>query len=288
MPIDYARLKNRPFKDVESTYSHSDTMLYALSVGLGSDPTDAGQLKFVYEEGLKALPTMSLVLADPGFWLREPDTGIDWPQVLYGEVGMELHAPLPACTAVIGKTTINEIVDKGPGKGALIYTTRRVVERDSGKLLCTLDSTYFCRTDGGFGGASGPTRVPHALPERHCDEVCDLRTLRQSALLYRLTGDFNPLHVDPAVAGRAGFDRPILHGLCTFGVAGHALLKTLCHYEADRTIRMRARFSKPVFPGETVRTEIWREGRGRAGFRCRALERNTVVLDNGFYEYHED
>jgi acyl dehydratase len=148
-------------------------------------------------------------------------------------------------------------------------------------------STTFCRADGGFGGPTGPVNEPHRLPERAADAVCDLPTMPQSALLYRLNGDFNPLHADPEVARSAGFTRPILHGLCTFGVAGHALLKTLCGYAPARVRRIAARFSSPVYPGETIRTEIWREAPGRAAFRCRLVERDVVVLNNGLFEYAE-
>lgn len=285
MGIDYRKLKNRSFPDVVQGFTASDTILYALGVGLGADPVDRQQLAYVYEEGLRALPTMAVVLGYPGFWLKEPDTGVDWKQVLHGEQGLEVHRPLPAKGSVIGRTRIEEIVDKGPGKGALIYSRRTVTDAATGELLCSLSSTSFCRADGGFGGPSGPARAPHALPDRPCDLTCDLPTLPQAALIYRLCGDRNPLHADPAVAKAAGFPRPILHGLCTFGVAGHALLRTLCGYDASRVKRMQVRFSAPVFPGETIRTEIWRESNGRASFRCQVPERNALVLNNGLLDY---
>ena len=136
-----------------------------------------------------------------------------------------------------------------------------------------------------FRSPSGPTRPAHVLPERAPDLVSDLATLPQAALLYRLNGDYNPLHADPDVATAAGFPRPILHGLCTFGVAGHALLRTLCGYDPARLRRIEVRFSSPVFPGETVRTEIWREGTGRAGFRCRVVERDVIAINNGLVEF---
>ncbi len=180
---------------------------------------------------------------------------------------------------------IEEIVDKGAGKGALLYSRRDVRDKETGDLLASLRSTSFLRGDGGFGGPSGPTRPVHALPERAPDLVCDIATLPQAALIYRLSGDYNPLHADPEIAAVAGFPRPILHGLCTFGVAGHALLRTLCGYDPARLRRMEARFSAPVFPGETVRTEIWRDGPGRAGFRCRVLVRDAVVINNGLAEF---
>lgn len=285
MAIDYQRLRNWPFPQIEHRYGAKDTILYALSVGLGADPLDRDQLRFVYEDGLKALPTMAVVLAYPGFWAKDPGTGIDWKHVLHGEQGLVLHKPLPATGAVIGRTVIEEIVDKGPQKGALLYSRRDIRDKETDELLVSLASTTFCRADGGFGGPPGPTRAAHPVPERAPDLVCDLPTLPHAALLYRLNGDFNPLHVDPDVAGAAGFSRPILHGLCTFGVAGHALLRTLCAYDPARLKRMDVRFSSPVFPGETVRTEIWREGMGRAAFRCRVVERDIVAINNGLAEF---
>jgi len=283
--IDYQKLRRRTFPDVVQSVAATDTILYALGVGLGADPLNPQQLAFVYEVGLQALPTMAVVLGYPGFWFKEADTGIDWKQVLHGEQSIELHRPLPAGGTVIGRTTIEEIVDKGPGKGALIYSRRTVTDQGTGELLCSLASTTFCRSDGGFGGPPGPARMPHPIPDRTCDLACELPTLPQAALIYRLCGDFNPLHADPAIAKAAGFARPILHGLCTFGIAGHALLKTLCGYDPNRFQRMSVRFSAPVFPGETVRTEIWHEADGRASFRCRVLERDSVVLNNGLLEY---
>jgi len=285
MAIDYQRLKNWPFADVEHSYRAKDTILYALGLGFGADPMDRDQLRFVYEDGLKALPTMATVLAHPGQFAKNPESGIDWKRVVHGEQSVVIHKPLPAAGTAVGCTVIEEIVDKGAGKGALLYSRRDVRDKETGELLASLRSTSFLRGDGGFGGPSGPTRPAHALPERAPDLVCDIATLPQAALIYRLSGDYNPLHADPEIAAMAGFPRPILHGLCTFGVAGHALLRTLCGYDPTRLRRMEARFSAPVFPGETVRTEIWREGQGRAGFRCRVLARDAVVINNGLAEF---
>jgi acyl dehydratase len=285
MAIDYHKLKNWPFQEVVQNYTAKDCILYALGLGLGGDPLDAQQLRFVYEENLQMLPTMPVVLGSPGFWIKNQATGIDWKSVLHGEQSLTIHRPPRASGTVVGKTRIEEIVDKGPGKGALIYSRRDLYDQPSGELLCSLSSTSFCRAEGGFGGPSGPTRAPHELPARAPDLSCDLPTLPQAALIYRLSGDYNPLHADPAVAAAAGFKQPILHGLCTYGVAGHAILKTLCGYDPTRLRRLDVRFSSPVYPGETIRTEIWNEGPGRAGFRSRVVERDTVVLNNGLAEY---
>lgn len=285
MAIDYHKLKRWPFPEIVQTYAAKDCILYALGVGLGADPVDSQQLRFVYEDSLQMLPTMPVVLGSPGFWIRHPDTGVDWKSVLHGEQSLAIHRLLPVSGTVVGRTSIDEIVDKGPGKGALIYVRRELRDQGSGELLCSLTSTTFCRSEGGFGGPTGPTRPPHAVPSRDPDFACDLATLPQAALIYRLSGDYNPLHADPAMAAAAGFKQPILHGLCTYGIAGHALLKTLCGYDAARLRRMDVRFSAPVYPGETIRTEIWNEGAGRASFRSRVLERDVVVLNNGFAEF---
>jgi acyl dehydratase len=284
MAIDYQRLKNWPFQDVEQSYGAKDTILYALGLGFGADPMDRNQLRFVFEEGLQTLPTMAVVLAYSGQWAKNPATGIDWRMILHGEQGLVVHQPLPSSGSVIGRTVIEEIVDKGPGKGALIYSRRDVRDRESGALLASLTSTSFLRGEGGFGGPSGPGKPVHQLPERAPDIACDIATLPQAALIYRLSGDYNPLHADPEVATAAGFARPILHGLCSFGVAGHALLRSLCGYDPTRLRKMEVRFSAPVFPGETIRTEMWREGGGRFGFRCRVVERDAVAINNGLAE----
>jgi acyl dehydratase len=284
MAIDYQRLKNWPFRDVEHKYTAKDSILYALGVGLGADPIDREQLRFVYEDGLKALPTMAVVLALPGQWSKEPESGVNWKLVLHGEQGLVLHRPLPPAGTVVARTVIDEIIDKGKDKGALVYSHRDISDKETGVLLASLSSTSFLRGDGGFGGPSGPTRPVHALPERAPDRAVDIATLPQAALIYRLSGDYNPLHADPEVAKAAGFPRPILHGLCSFGVAGHAILRALCGYDPARLKAMQVRFSSPVFPGETVRTELWDEGGGRFGFRCKVVERDVVVINNGLAE----
>jgi acyl dehydratase len=280
MPIDYQKIKNWPFPDVVQTYGEKDTILYALGVGYGYDPVDEAQLPFVYEGGLKTVPTMPVVLGYPGFWVKDPAAGIDWVRVVHGEQALLLHRPIPVAGTVIGRTRVKAIVDKGPGKGALLIQERSVIDKASGALLATLEQTSFCRGDGGFGGGDAPPPPPPALPDSAPDACCDLPTLRQAALIYRLCADPNPLHAEPAVARAAGYPRPILHGLCTYGVAGHAILKTFCDYEPERLQALSVRFSAPVFPGETIRTEMWKRG-STVLFRSRAIERDVVVLNNG-------
>ncbi len=284
MVLDPQKILNWPFEPVEQAYTERDTILYALGCGLGFDPLDEAQLRFVFEEPeLLALPSMAAVLSPPGFWARHPDAGIDWVRILHGEQAMEIHRPLPAAARVVATTKVTDIVDKGPGKGALLFAERTVRDADSGENLATLRSTTFARGDGGCGGTAETAPPPHPVPDRAPDLVCDLPTAPNSALIYRLSGDPNPLHASPPVARAAGFERPILHGLCSWGVAGHAILKSCCDYDPTRLCAMALRFSAPVYPGETIRTEIWRDG-AMVSFRARVAERDAVVLNNGHAE----
>jgi acyl dehydratase len=280
MAINYDKLLALKIPDAEHSYTEKDTILYALGVGIGHDPLDGNQLRFVYEKELKALPTFAAVLGYPGFWVRDLDTGIDWVRILNGEQGVTLHRPLKPRGTVLGRTRILDVVDKGTGKGALVFTERKVTDKESGELIATVTQTTFCRADGGFGGPPRPTPTPHPIPERAPDLTCDLATRPEAALIYRLSADRNPLHVDPEVAAAAGYPRPILHGLGTFGVVGHALLRSVCGYDPDRLISMAGRFSAPVFPGEAIRTEMWRDGLV-VSFRARVLERNVIAMTNG-------
>ena len=286
MPIVYDKLLALKIPEAEHTYTDKDTILYALGVGLGHDPMSRDELAFVYEKDLKPLPTLAAVLGYPGFWIRELDTGIDWVRLVNGEQGVTLHRPLAPQGTVIGRARILEVVDKGTGKGALVYTERKVTDKASGELIATVTQTTFCRADGGFGGPPRETPPPHKIPERDPDLVCDLATRPEAALIYRLSADRNPLHVDPDVAKAAGFPRPILHGLGTFGVVGHAVLKSVCGYDPNRLASLAGRFSAPVFPGETIRTEMWRDG-AVVSFRALVPERNVVAMNNGRAEVRD-
>jgi acyl dehydratase len=285
MAIDPQKLLARRFAPVEHAYTWHDTVLYALGIGLGADPTDARQLAYVYEHGLRVFPTMPVILGYPGFWAREPDTGIDWKRLVHAEQSFELHRTLAPEGKVVGHTRVSAIYDKGADKGALLCQERRVVDAVNGELLATVSQVSMLRDDGGRGGSEGAPPVPHQVPDRRPDAVCDLPTLPQAALIYRLSGDPNPLHADPAVAHAAGFERPILHGLCTMGVACHAVLRALWDYDAARLRAMRVRFSAPVFPGDTLRTEIWQDD-AVVSFRTFALERQMMVLNAGRIDLH--
>jgi len=280
MPIVYEKLLALNIPEVEHAYTEKDAILYALGLGLGQDPMNEDELAFVYEKALKVLPTYALVLGYSPYWLRNPESGVTWNKVVHGEQSFTVHKPVAGKGTVIGKTRIVEVIDKGEGKGALVYSERKVTDKATGDLVATLKQTTFCRADGGFGGPAREAPPVHAIPDRAPDLVCDLPTRPEMALVYRLSGDINPLHADPAFAKAAGFPQPILHGLATFGVAGHAILKSVCGYDTARLTGMAGRFSAPVYPGETIRTEMWRDG-SVVSYRARVVERDIVAINNG-------
>ncbi len=200
--------------------------------------------------------------------------------MLHAEEAFEIHQPLPSQGTVSSETVIEDIVDRGADKGCFVYLKKELRSADGKTLYATVRSNTLARADGGFGGTSKARPAPPAPPERAPDMICDLATTFNQALFYRLCGDMNPLHADPSVATGAGFERPILHGRCTLGVAMHALLRSCCDYDATRMKTLNVRFSSPFLPGETLRTEIWNE-HGTAHFRSSSLERGVVVLNNG-------
>lgn len=289
MAIDLAAL--RALKIVTPhRYTEKDVMLYALGLGLGANPEDEDQLRFTYEGrlgGLQALPTFGGVTGYPGFWPRERrEIGIDWRRILNGEQAIHVHRPLPGAGQVTGTLTIESLIDKGPGKGAVLLSRRDVHDDASGELLCTITNTGMLRGDGGcgsFGDVLPP--VPQPVPQRAPDLEVDWPVLPQAGLIYRLSGDFNPLHADPAMAREAGFDRPILHGAATWGMAGMVLLRALCDSEPARFRHFHARFTSPAYPGEVQRTQIWHTGDRQASFRVTVPARGVTVLDHGIFAY---
>jgi len=278
MAIDYDHIMSLTSEGNEFRYGDRETMLYALGVGMGRDPLDETELGYVFErETLKTVPTMAAVLC------RIPllrDCGYDYSKVLHGEMGLTLHRPLPPEGEIIADARVVEAYDKGEGKGALIYTETSARLKSDGAPLFTALSATFARGDGGFGGSTAPSPAPHATPDRDPDASCALETRPDQALLYRLNGDRNPLHADPALARRVGFPVPILHGLCTYGTAGLAILKTICNYDHTMIAGLDVRFSSPVYPGETVITDMWRDG-NIVSFQCRLKERDVTVIRNG-------
>jgi len=281
--IDPNQLLAAKIPEVEQHYSWRDCALYSLGIGVGLDPMDEADLSFLDETAPKAHPAMANVLGYPGFWMRDPAFGLDWVRTVHGEHAFRLHRPLPPEGHVRGVSRIVDLVDKGKDRGALIYVEREIREVASGELLATVQQTVFCRGDGGFGGKSGVPAV-HPLPERAPDATFDVPTSPQGALIYRLSGDYNPLHSAPTAARAAGFERPILHGLATFGASCHGLMKRLCDSDPSAVRALHGRFSAPVFPGDQLRVEIWREGGGRFSYRTTVPARGVVVVNNGLFE----
>jgi len=277
--FDHKTILDWRFPPVRNAYAQRDVMLYALGLGLGFRPTDPAELRYVYEDGLEVFPTMPVVLGHPGPWMRDPATGIDFVRVLHAEQHLEIHRPLPTEGGTVAHNRVLDVIDKGPGKGVLIVMERLLHDEASGELLCTQRSVAIARGNGGAGGTGNLSPAPHPLPGREPDGHVDIRTATQAALLYRLSGDYNPVHADPAVAARAGFSAPILHGLASFGVAARAVLQAFD--AAPGVLRsFGVRFSAPVYPGETIRTEFWRDA-DVVSFRSRVLERDAIVLNNG-------
>jgi acyl dehydratase len=280
MALDPHKLLNWKFADVEHAYTEKDTMLYALGVGCALDPEEPGELKFVYEHGLAALPTMAVVLAYPGNWLESKASTADYSKVLHGEQSLTLHRPLAPSGTIIGRTRNVDLLDKGTDKGAVLFTERQLLDKATGTPIATMTSTAMLRGDGGFGGKAGPQPAPHKLPDTAPTRHVDIKIAPNAALIYRLSGDRNPLHADPKAAAAGGFAKPILHGLCTYGVAGRAIIRACCGNDPSRLRGLQVRFSSPVYPGETVRTEMWPAGE-QVSFRARVLERDLVVINNG-------
>ena len=279
MGLNYERIMAYRPADIAVSYGQRDCILYALGIGLGMDPLDPGALKFVYERaGLEAFPTMAVVLGWPGR-MTDPAFGVDERLVVAGDLKVVLHRPLAPEARLASRPRIKEVIDKGPGNAAIILNTRDLLAED-GTLVATVDSSTFARKHGGFGGKATQTPPQHVVPQSAPQLVCDLPTPPHLALLYRLNGDENPLHADPRRAKEAGFDRPILHGAASFGVAAHAVLRTCADYRPQRLASIEARFSRPVFPGDTIRTELWPEGE-RVSFQCRVAGRDEIVLSNG-------
>lgn len=286
MTINYATLKAWSFEDQLTHYTRQDCILYALSLGYGQDPLDESELPFVYESGLKTVPSIFTVFGAPGAWASDPGTGIDWIRILHGEHRMTLHGVPPPEGCLRSRTHVSRVVDKGEGRGALVITTREITDEANGALLATIEHTSFCRADGGFGNGDATPQMLPATPDSPADATVNLQTSPGAALLYRLNGDRNPIHVSPQAARSAGFDRPILHGLCTYGMAARAILRQYCANDPAKLASLALRFSAPFIPGETLSVEFWRHG-SNVHFRAIAAERGKVVLTHGLATIHD-
>jgi acyl dehydratase len=261
------------------SFDDRDAILYALCLGLGDDPLNARTLPFVYEKHMKVVPTLPTVLA----WVAEPTfaaLGADPLTALHGEQRIELHRTLTVPVTAIVQGRVVEVYDKGKERGALIVTQHVLSGADDGEAIATLTTTCFARAQGGCGGSAAAPPAPHAVPGRQPDRSLDIVTRPELALLYRLTGDRNPIHVDPRIARSAGFDRPLLHGLCSLGISCRAVLEVYADFDPARIASHQARFAAPVYPGETLSIDLWRDG-DVVSFEARVRARGVTVIKNG-------
>ncbi|WP_374573608.1 MaoC/PaaZ C-terminal domain-containing protein [Phenylobacterium sp.] len=286
MPIYYPDILDQKTEPRTFSYGDKDVMLYALGIGMGADPMNETELAFVYEKGLKVVPSAATVLAagaprsaatsdKPG----HRQSQINFLMVVHGEQKVELHKPLPTSATFTTQSRTIGAYDKGEGKGAVIIN-ETVWTDASGEKVATLTGSTFARGDGGFGGPSDGAPEPHPTPSRKPDLSVDFTTRPDQALLYRLNGDRNPLHSDPDVARRAGFQRPILHGLCTYGITCRAVLQAITDFDPEQILSHQARFSAPVIPGDTITVDLWRDGKD-ISFEARVKERGATVIKNG-------
>ena len=277
--MDIEKIRTMVIPPIDQTYDKRDTILYALGLGYGADPLDESELPFVYEGELRCVPSYVNNLCHPGFWAQKPEFGIDWVKVLHAEQEFTIHTPLPGTGVIRGQYTISGIEDKGEGRGALLHQEKTLTDAVTGVVHATVRSTLFLRGNGGEGGFGEKLEPAAALPEGTPDKIVEIPTLPRQALIYRLSGDWNPLHADPKIAKRAGFPMPILHGLCTNGLACRAILEHYCGNDVAKFKSMFVRFSKPVMPGETIRFEFFEQSPTKLRFRAVAVERNETVLD---------
>jgi len=278
MPIDLEKVVGAQIPGAVSEWDEDAVILYHLGVGAGVPATDPGELQYTYESSpLKVLPSFGVV---PVFQMLGGLVGLEGlsfnpMMLLHGEQDLVLHKPLPARAKVENTGRGSDVFDKG--KGALVVVETETKD-ESGDLLCTNRFSAFIRGEGGFGGESGPA-PGNETPAREPDMVAESVTLPQQALLYRLSGDKNPLHVDPNMAALGGFDRPILHGLCSFGIVCKAAVDKALNGDVTKVTRYQARFSGVVFPGETMVTSMWREG-DKVLLSAATKERGTPVITN--------
>ncbi|MCK6578489.1 MAG: MaoC family dehydratase N-terminal domain-containing protein [Anaerolineae bacterium] len=286
--VDLPLILGHQFEPITFTYTERDVCLYALGVGAPADPLDQRELQFVYErsgEGFKALPTYAVIY--PSGVIDHLLTG-DLPglrfnpmMLLHGEQFLEIFQPLPTSGTITCQPKVSAVYDKG--SGALVITDVPCYD-EAGTLVALNQMSMFIRGIGGFGGERGPSTGGSEPPAREPDVVIRQQTKPEQALIYRLSGDINPLHADPMMAAFGSFDRPILHGLCSFGFSARHVLKAFADNDIARFKRIKARFVKHVFPGETLITEMWRESDQRILFQTRVAERDSVAISSAYVE----
>jgi acyl dehydratase len=280
VPIDLRAAIGAELIGTTFSWSDEDVILYHLAIGAGVPPTDPDELRYVYEGDLRVLPTYVTIPQFPVMMSMGFASGfdIDLAMILHGEHEIVIHETIPTSGTVTQTGRVTDVLDKG--KGALAVVEVVSVLDKTGQPLFTNRARIFIRGEGGFGGDSGPATTD-LTPQRDPDHVVESTTMPQQALLYRMaSGDKNPLHVDPGFAAFAGFDRPILHGLCTYGIVAKAAVDRAVESGPEDVASFRARFSGIVYPGETLITRIWEEG-DHLVVTAEAKERTVNVLSNG-------
>ncbi len=277
MPIDREKALGYELGEGRGRWQKDDVILYHLGIGAGNPPTDPNELEYTFEKNLKVLPTFVTVVATDasGNLMKVPGVSFNPALLLHGEQDIEIHQELPVEAEIRASSRIADIFDKG--KAALLILEGKARDAE-GKPLYTNRMSLFLRGEGGFGGPSGP-KAGNEAPSRKPDGVVERATLPQQALLYRLNGDKNPLHADPEFAKAGGFDRPILHGLCSYGIACKAVVDAALGGDPSLVSRYQARFAGVAFPGETYRISYWREG-DKLLLEARSKERDAVILSN--------
>ena len=281
MSARYEELKGLKNLGQKYAYTDREVMLYAYGIGLGADPMDEKELAFVNEacatpRALKVVPTFASVAA----WGAGPgEMNLNRVLVVDGERDITFHQSLATAAHIIADSSVREVYDKGKDKGVVI-NHQTVLKNEKGEKLATLVASRFARGDGGFGGPNLTQPEPHKMPSRAPDKTVDISTRPDQALIYRLCGDRNPLHSDPEFAKKAGFPQPILHGMCTYGITCRGVLQTYADYDPAAFKQHAVRFSSPVYPGETVTMEMWKDG-NVISFEAKVKARGVTVIKSG-------
>jgi acyl dehydratase len=277
MPIDPKKALGHELGEGRYTYGKDDVILYHLGVGAGNPPTDPNELEYTYEKNLKVLPSFGVipVFGAMGGLASVPGLSFNFAMLLHGEQDIEIHQPIPPEATITNRGRIAEIWDKG--KAALVVLEVETTD-ESGQPLFTNRFSLFLRGEGGFGGEKGP-RAGNEAPDRRPDGIIETPTLPQQALIYRLSGDKNPLHADPEFAKLGGFDKPIIHGLCSYGIVCKAIVDRVLGGDVAKVSRYQARFAGVGFPGETYLTSYWKQG-DTILVQAKSKERDAPIISN--------
>jgi len=283
---DLSRLMDWDIPQARQQLCPQQVAFYALSIGIGQQPDDPWDRRLVdpWDAGIRVFPTMPLVMAYPGFWMGDPRlaqaTGVNGADILHASQTVRLHAPIAVDAHVTSRSRVDAIVDKGAGRGSLICSTREIRAADDDRLLASCHQVHYLRGVGGQGDMGTPfARLPD-IPEAQRHDTCTLPTRPEQALLYRMNGDNNALHFDPDVAAGAGFDAPILHGMCTGAMAAASAMR---HWRkaADKVHEIGFRFASPVLPGQVLELHVWPQGQ----FRAMNLATGKIAIDNGYITF---